>query len=500
MPKDKPAKARRPRAETPKGFRDYFGAEVLARQAMLARITEVYRLHGFDPLETSAVETVEALGKYLPDVDRPNEGVFAWTDDDDTWLALRYDLTAPLARVYAQHRLSLPTPYRRYAVGPVWRNEKPGPGRFRQFYQCDADTVGSASPAADAEMAAMTADVLEAVGIARGDYIVRINSRRVLNGVMEAAGIFDPASPEAHARQRGIVLRAIDKLDRLGEAGVRALLGAGRKDESGDFTEGAHLPDEAAGIILAFTAARRGDAAGTLDRLRELVGGSETGRAGIDELEQIAAFLDAGGYEENRIFLDPSVVRGLGYYTGAVYEAEFTFEITDDKGRPRQFGSVAGGGRYDDLVRRFTGEAVPATGVSIGVDRLLAALAATGRTAEDKAGPVVVTVMDRGRLPAYQATAAALRRAGIRAEVFLGGGNMARQLKYADRRAAPIAVIEGSDEAARGVVQLKDLALGARLAAEIETHEAWASQPAQIEVPRDRLVEEVRAMLARGGR
>jgi histidyl-tRNA synthetase len=252
-------------------------------------------------------------------------------------------------------------------------------------------------------MAAMTADVLEAVGIARGDYVVRVNSRRVLNGVMEAAGILDPAAPEAHARQRGIVLRAIDKLDRLGQAGVRALLGAGRKDDSGDFTEGAHLPEEAAEVILAFTAARRSDAAGTLARLRELVGRSETGRGGIDELEQIAAFLDAGGYEEDRIVLDPSVVRGLGYYTGAVYEAELTFEITDEKGRPRQFGSVAGGGRYDDLVRRFTGEAVPATGVSIGVDRLLAALAATGRTAEDEAGPVVVTVMDRTRLPAYQA-------------------------------------------------------------------------------------------------
>jgi histidyl-tRNA synthetase len=394
----------------------------------------------------------------------------------------------------------LPTPYRRYAVGLVWRNDKPGPVRFRQFYQCDADTVGSASPAADAEMAAMTADVLEEVGIARGDYIVRVNSRRVLNGVMEAAGIYEPDDPGAHAHQRGIVLRAIDKLDRLGPDGVRALLGAGRKDDSGDFTEGAHLPVEAAEIILAFTEARGADAAATLSRLRELVGASKTGRSGVDELEQIAALLDAQDYGPDRILLDPSVVRGLGYYTGAVYEAELTFEITDEKGRPRQFGSVAGGGRYDDLVRRFTGEAVPATGVSIGVDRLLAALAATGRAAAADPSPVVVTVMDRTRLPAYQAMAAELRRDGIRAEVFLGGGNMARQLKYADKRAAPIAVIEGSDEAARGVVQLKDLALGARLAAEIESHEAWASQPAQIEVPRDRLVEEVRAMLARGGR
>ena len=497
MPKDKTAKPRRPRAESPKGFRDYFGAEVLARQAMLDRITEVYRLHGFDPLDSPAVETVDALGKFLPDVDRPNEGVFAWQDDDETWLALRYDLTAPLARVYAQHRLALPTPYRRYAVGPVWRNETPGPGRFRQFIQSDADTVGSASPAADAEMAAMTADVLDAIGIAPGDYVVRINSRRVLNGVMEAAGILDPADPDADAHRRGIVLRAIDKLDRLGETGVRALLGPGRNDESGDFTEGARLPDEAAKMVLAFTTARRETGAATLARLRELVGASETGREGVEELTAIADLLDAGGYGEGRIVLDPSVVRGLGYYTGAVIEAELTFETRDEQGRPRAFGSVAGGGRYDDLVRRFTGEAVPATGISIGVDRLLAALAAKGEAAAEAPGPVVVTVMDRGRLAAYQAIAADLRRAGIRAELFLGGGNMAKQLRYADRRAAPVAVIEGSDEAARGVVQLKDLALGARLAADIDTHDEWKAQPAQIEVPRARLVEEVRALIAR---
>ncbi len=247
---------RRPRAETPKGFRDYFGAEVVERKAMLDTIAGVYHRYGFDPLETSAVETVEALGKYLPDVDRPNEGVFAWQDEDADWLALRYDLTAPLARVAAQYRNDLPSPYRRYAMGPVWRNEKPGPGRFRQFYQCDADTVGSGSVAADAEICAMLADTLEAVGIPRGDYVVRVNNRKVLNGVMEAAGILDPADPEKFAHERGIVLRAIDKLDRLGEAGVRALLGEGRKDESGDFTKGAGLSGAQADVIMRFVAAK----------------------------------------------------------------------------------------------------------------------------------------------------------------------------------------------------------------------------------------------------
>jgi len=542
MAKDK--KPRRPRAAAPRGFRDRFGAEVTTRETMLAAITEVYRAYGFDPLESSAVETVEALGSYLPDIDRPNAGVFAWEDADEGWLALRYDLTAPLARVYAQHRNDLPTPYRRYAVGPVWRNEKPGPGRYRQFWQCDADTVGAASVAADAEVCAMLADALEAAGIRRGDYVVRINNRKVLNGVMEAAGVLDPDDPERFSEQRGVVLRAIDKLDRLGLDGVRALLGEGRKDPSGDFTTGAGLSDAQAGVVMGFVGAYQGlqgrlaaegsaamptspEVTSALDRARhaaspefreerqyladglelwnrrmldylgELVGGSDTGFEGVSELKEIHEILYGLGFKGDRIRIDPSVVRGLGYYTGPVYEAELTFEIMDEKGRPRQFGSVAGGGRYDDLVKRFTGQSVPATGVSVGVDRLLAALEATGRAGAEAEGPVVVTAMDRGRMADYQAMARELRAAGIRAEVFLGGGNMGKQLKYADRRAAPVAVIEGEDERARGVVQLKDLALGARLAAEIETHEDWARQPAQIEAPRGDLVAEVRAMLAR---
>ncbi|MFQ8430838.1 histidine--tRNA ligase [Amaricoccus sp. W119] len=497
MAKEK--KPRRPRAETPRGFRDYFGAEVRARDLMLARVTEVYHAYGFDPLETSAVETVEALGKFLPDVDRPNEGVFAWKEEDEDWLALRYDLTAPLARVYAQFRRDLPLPYRRYAVGPVWRNEKPGPGRFRQFYQCDADTVGSGNVAADAEICGMLAEAMEAAGIARGDYLIRVNNRKVLNGVMEAAGVLDPADPERDAGRRGIVMRAIDKLDRLGTEGVAALLGAGRRDESGDFTKGAELSEEQAAVIMGFMDARRDDGAATCARLRELVGGSASGTDGVAELERIAELLDARGLGAERVVIDPSVVRGLGYYTGPVYEAELTFEILDDDGRRRQFGSVAGGGRYDDLVKRFTGEAVPACGVSVGVDRLLAALNAKGRSAVAEPGPVVVTVMDRDRMADYQAMAAELRAAGIRAEVFLGGGNMARQMKYADQRGSAVAIVEGGDERARGVVQLKDLVLGAKLAAEMESHEDWKAQPAQREVARGDLVAQVRAMLAGQG-
>ncbi|GGO38858.1 histidine--tRNA ligase [Gemmobacter aquaticus] len=493
MTKEKPA--RRPKAEPPKGFRDYFGAEVTERKAMLDQIAGVYHAYGFDPLETSAVETVEALGKFLPDVDRPNEGVFGWQDEDDQWLALRYDLTAPLARVAAQFRNDLPSPYRRYAMGPVWRNEKPGPGRFRQFYQCDADTVGSPTVAADAEICAMLSDALEVVGIPRGDYIVRVNNRKVLNGVMEVAGVLDPSDPARFEAERGIVLRAIDKIDRLGEDGVRALLGAGRKDESGDFTKGAGLGAEQAEVVMAFMAAKRDTGVATASRLRELVGGSAIGLEGVQELETMAELLDAQGYGPDRIVLDPGVVRGLGYYTGPVFEAELTFEILDEKGRKRQFGSVSGGGRYDDLVKRFTGQAVPATGVSIGVDRLLAALRAKGRVGGATAGPVIVTVMDRDRMADYMAMVGELRRAGIRAEMYLGNPkNFGNQLKYADKRESPVAVIQGGDEAAKGTIILKDLVLGAKIA-QSATLEEWKDRPAQVEVARSDLVSAVRRML-----
>ena len=480
----------RPKAQTPKGFQDYFGVEVTERSAMLSKIAAVYHRYGFDALETSAVETVEALGKFLPDVDRPNEGVFAWEEDKD-WLALRYDLTAPLARVYAQFRNDLPTPYRRYAMGPVWRNEKPGPGRFRQFYQCDADTVGAPSVAADAEICAMLSDTLEAVGIARGDYVIRVNNRKVLNGVMEVAGL----SGDDKEAARGIVLRAIDKLDRLGPDGVRDLLGEGRKDASGDFTKGAGLAAEKAEVVMGFMEAKRDTGAATVARLRELVAGSGVGEEGVAELETIADLLAAQGYAADRIEIDPSVVRGLGYYTGPVYEAELTFEVTDDKGRPRNFGSVAGGGRYDDLVKRFTGQVVPATGVSIGVDRLLAALRAKGRTDQAAAGPVVVTVMDRDRMADYQTMVSELRNAGIRAEVYLGNPkNFGNQLKYADKRNSPVAIIAGGDEFDAGIVQIKDLILGAEIAKNA-TLEEWKDRPSQYEVPRDQLVAKVREIL-----
>ena len=545
MTKEKPA--RRPQAETPKGFRDYFGAEVTARKAMLDKIADVYHRYGFDPLETSAVETVEALGKFLPDVDRPNEGVFAWKEEAD-WLALRYDLTAPLARVAAQYRNDLPSPYRRYAMGPVWRNEKPGPGRFRQFYQCDADTVGSASVAADAEICMMLADALEAVGIERGDYVIKLNSRKVLNGVMEVAGVLDPSDPEKFAAERGIVLRAIDKLDRLGVEGVRALLGAGRKDESGDFTKGAGLAELQIDKIMQFVNAafevenklgREAANAGVegdsirenslhdarysvrdelledreaygkyrpiwnkrmLDHLEDLVKSSDVGWSGVNELRQITAIVEAMGYADHRFLIDPSVVRGLGYYTGPVYEAELTFEVQNDEGQTVRFGSVGGGGRYDDLVARFTGQRVPATGFSLGLSRLQDALRKVNGRTTGVLGPVVVLVMDRAELPRYQRMAQELRAAGIRAEMYLGTSGMKAQMKYADRRQSPCVVIQGSDERAKGEVQIKDLIEGAKAAADIKDNAEWkAARPAQFSVPEQQLTAAVTELLARHG-
>ena len=486
MAKEK--KTLRPKAQTPKGFRDYFGVEVVERAKMLETIVSVYHQYGFDALESSAVETVEALGKFLPDFDRPNEGVFAWQEEDNDWLALRYDLTAPLARVYAQYRNDLPKPYRRFAMGPVWRNEKPGLGRYRQFYQCDADTVGAATVAADAEICMMLADVLDQVGIPKRDYVVRINNRKVLNGILETMGL-------VNKKKRDAVLRTIDKYEKIGVSGVRELLGKGRLDASGAYIDGVGLSESQAEPVLAFLTSKGKDTSKTISNLREAVGHSETGSKGVEELEKIAELLLVGGYESDQIDIDPSVVRGLGYYTGPVFEAELTFEILDEKGQKRQFGSIAGGGRYDDLVKRFTGQEVPATGISIGVDRLLEALREKGRITSKVRGPVIVTVMDHNRMADYQAMVSELRQAGIRAEVYLGNPkNFGNQLKYADKRNAPIAVIEGDTEKQNGMVQIKDLILGTQIS-QNATLEEWKKNPAQSEALRSDLVEAVSSIL-----
>ncbi len=515
-------------AKLPRGLGDRGPAELAATQNMLAKIREVYELYGFEAVETPFFEFTEALGKFLPDLDRPNEGVFSFKDDDEQWLSLRYDLTAPLARYVAENFDKLPKPYRSYRAGYVFRNEKPGPGRFRQFMQFDADTVGAASVAADAELCMMAADTLEKLGVKRGDYVIKVNNRKVLDGVLEAIGL----GGEENAGRRLTVLRAIDKYDRLGTDGVELLLGNGRKDESGDFTKGAELLSDQIKRVMVFVGlqnvtllhdapdvstsdeivhvfqsghgeSRHYESNGaTITQLREHFGNNKTSLQGIDELDQIRSICEAAGYKRDQIKIDPSVVRGLEYYTGAVYEVELTLETKDEKGRPVRFGSVGGGGRYDGLVSRFRGEPVPATGFSIGVSRLQAALTMLGKIdTTPEFGPVVVTVFG-GEISGYQKMVATLRNAGIRSELYLGNPkhSLGQQMKYADRRNSPCAIIQGSDEKANGKIQIKDLILGAGLT-EIRDREEYLKRQAeaQYEVDEADIVEEVRKVLLRHG-
>jgi len=492
---DKAKKPQKLKARLPRGLADRGPAEIAATRQMVEAIRLQFERYGFEPVETPAIEYTDALGKFLPDQDRPNEGVFSFQDDDEQWLSLRYDLTAPLARHFAENFDAVAKPYRTYRFGWVFRNEKPGPGRFRQFMQFDADTVGAPTMAADAEMCMLAADTMEALGIPRGSYVVKVNNRKVLDGVLESIGL----GGEENAGKRLTVLRAIDKLDRLGPEGVRQLLGEGRKDESGDFTKGAGLDSEAADRVLAFTSAKGSDAETTLQNLSKVVSGSQRGAEGVQELRGIAEL----AYGDGRVVVDPSVVRGLEYYTGPVYEVELTFEIPDEKGRPIRFGSVGGGGRYDGLVSRFRGEPVPATGFSIGVSRLQAALTALGKiSAKAAPGPVVVTVFG-GTIADYQKLVTTLRGAGIRAELYLGNPkhSLGQQMKYADRRGSPCAIIQGSDEKARGEVLIKDLIIGAEIAGATAEREDYLKKQAeaQFAVKEERLVEEVRKLLARHG-
>ncbi|TPI40392.1 histidine--tRNA ligase [Mesorhizobium sp. B3-1-9] len=517
-------KSEKTKARLPRGFADRSAEDIRAVEKMMATIRSVYELYGFEPVDQPMIEYTDALGKFLPDQDRPNEGVFSFQDDDDQWLSLRYDLTAPTARFVAENFERLPKPYRSYRSGWVFRNEKPGPGRFRQFMQFDADTIGTPGVAADAEMAMMMADVMEALGIKRGDYVIRVNNRKVLDGVLEAIGL----GGDENAGRRLTVLRAIDKLDKVGTDGVRALLGKGRLDESGDFTKGAGLGEQQIDRMMEVFGNPDGfwdhnmGSEGVIDDDRRQVGnGGKTSvlsnafaidelrlafsdeplaLEGINELGAINDMVRAAGYGSNRIRIDPSVVRGLEYYTGPVFEAELLAEIPNDEGQIVRFGSVGGGGRYDGLVSRFRGEPVPATGFSIGVSRLMTALKNLGKLdISDVIAPVVVLVMDRDTesLGRYQKMVAELRAAGIRSEMYLGGAGMKAQLKYADRRGSPVAIIQGGDERAKGELQIKDLIEGARMSAEITDNAEWrAARPAQVTVAEGELVGEVKKILA----
>jgi len=488
----------RPLARNPRGFADKRGRDLTAERRIVARVSEVYERWGFEPLETPAFEYADALGKFLPDADRPNEGVFALQDDAGSdepgeWMALRYDHTAPLARFAAQTWETLPKPFRRYAYGPVWRNEKPGPGRFREFWQCDADTVGSDRPEADAEIIAMACEGLRGAGLDAGQAQIRVSNRKLFDGLFDAGGVTE-------AGQRLTALRAIDKFDRLGWHGVVQLLGEGRLDESGDYTKGAQLPVRVTAAIEAFLASASTPGLSRAETLDAVAGSGDLGAAGEAALNELAAIdraLNAMRVDQDAVKFDPTIVRGLEYYTGAVFEAELLLDTVDDKGRPVRFGSIGGGGRYDDLVARFTGQSVPATGFSFGVSRLASALRAAGRGAEDAVrGPVVVIVFSEDDMDHYLNAVSELRAAGIAAELYLGRAGMKAQMKYADRRGAPAVVILGGDEIAAGEVTIKDLDAGRAAAAAIADNDAWkAERPGQMKIARDGLVAAIKGII-----
>ncbi|MFT3989065.1 histidine--tRNA ligase [Aestuariivirga sp.] len=494
-------KQNRPKARVAKGFRDIGAEEIRGVRQMLAKIQTVYEAYGFEPVEQPFIEYTDALGKFLPDQDRPNAGVFSFQDDDGQWLSLRYDLTAPLARYVAENQQKLPTPYRSYRQGWVFRNEKPGPGRFRQFMQFDADTVGSASPAADAEVCMMAADTMEALGLERGQYRINVNNRKILDGMMEHIGLVE----ESDQARRLTVLRALDKLDRLKWSGVEALLGDGRTDESGDHTPGAQLsPVSIVAIRELIWLKQSGDLEGKSNSaiLREYgklsFGANSKFVDGLAELGDMDRLFDGSGYSSDQIAIDPSIIRGLEYYTGPVFECELLIPTTDEDGKPVRFGSVGGGGRYDDLVARFTGQQVPATGFSIGVSRLYSALKLVGKAEElNVTAPVVVLVLDKDRQGDYWRMVQTLRTEGIRAEMYVGTAGMKAQMKYADKRGAPLVVIQGGDEQAKGEVQIKDLRLGSELASGIASREEYAAQRlAQVTVKEDELVSAVKKALS----
>ncbi|WP_420920954.1 histidine--tRNA ligase [Candidatus Liberibacter asiaticus] len=482
------------RVELPRGFADCPTKEIRIRNRILDSIRNIYENYGFDPIETPLLEYSDSLGKFLPDEDRPNKGVFSLQDDDGQWISLRYDLTAPLARYVAENFDTIVFPCRTYRIGPVFRNEKHGPGRFRQFIQCDVDNVGSSAETADAEMCMMMADTLEAVGIKRNDYHIGINNRKILDGILEKIGLHG----DDKLNERLIVLRAIDKLDKFGLQGVKLLLGEGRTDNSGDFTKGANLTSEQIDIMVSFLSI---DLEKSMHELYELVKGTIAGEKGFNELVVISELVRKSGYNSNRIKISSTIVRGLEYYTGCVYEAILGFPVMNEKQKPVVFGSVGGGGRYDGLVSRFKGQNVPATGFSIGISRLIVALKSLESSTNNikEMGPVLITTMDHDSdsLSKYQMYTQMLRTAGIRAEMFLGSSkNFGNQLKYADRRNCPLAIIQGTGERSRGMLQIKDLAKGKELSREIKNNESWReARVAQITIPISELVSTVKKIL-----
>lgn len=465
-----------------KGFQDFFPEDLLARRQIIRTIERVFELYGFVPLETPAIEYLETL--LGSGGDAANKELFRLESPEGEAVALRFDLTVPFARMIAQYPDRLKPPVRRYAIGPVWRADKPGPGRFRQFVQCDADIAGAANITADAEIIALMAAIMDALG-AR-DYAILINNRRLIDALLDHCGIVEKT------RQKH-VLRVIDKCEKVGVDNVRRELGEGRIDESGDPIPGVRLDEKTIDAILALLAIAGDSRADTVAQLADALPDTPAAREALQEMRELADILAAIGIPEAHARFEPSLARGLDYYTGPVFEAVFN--------NAREFGSVMGGGRYDGLTGRFADRAIPCTGTSVGLDRFCAALKHLGLL-ETAATPVQVLVVTIGNVPKAETMrlAAELRAAGIRTETYFAARKkmqMSAQLSHADHYGIPVAVIIGEDELARGLVSVKDLRAGKAQRADITDRDAYrqAGKTAQVTIPRTEMVAEIQRIL-----
>jgi len=485
-----------PSRELPLGFVDRQEKELLIRDFVISNIKEVMIKYGFQYLETPSFEYSDSIGKFLPDKDRPDAGVFSFKDENK-WLSLRYDLTAPLARYVAKNYLEIPKPFKRYQLGTVWRNEKPGPGRFREFLQFDADFIGTRSPIADAELCVLVSEILEKCGLEKKDYIIKISNRKLIDGVI------DEVLKVKSINRKKIILRALDKINRLGWKEVQKLLGKGRKDASGDFTEGAGLDESQIKALKGWmdldlkSQKIIEETKKTKDSFENLARSSDIKlwREGYSELIEVLRVLDS--FEQKNWELDPTIVRGLDYYTSLVFEVELLFEVRNKKNEPFKIGSIGGGGRYDDLVKRFDDTLdCPATGISIGLDRLVYALMQKQSKNIKNQSPVIICNFDQKDINKYAGFVRLLRMSNINSEIYSGTGLLKAQMKYADRRKAPAVILYGPDEKKSGLITIKNLKAGKEASQKIKARDDWKSgESAQIKVKIEKLVDEIKKLL-----
>ncbi len=434
MKKDKKNK---PSKDLPLGFVDRQEKELLVRDFIISNIKEVMIKYGFQYLETPSFEYTDSIGKFLPDKDRPDEGVFSFQDEKN-WLSLRYDLTAPLARYVAKNYLEIPKPFKRYQLGTVWRNEKPGPGRFREFLQFDADFVGTKSLQADAELCVLISEILENCGLNKKEYIIKISSRKITEEIFKKIKIDSE-------EQKLATLRALDKVDRLGWDGVKKLLGEGRKDKSGDFTKGANLSLK------------------NIDLLEKELNNNSPETEDLKEILKI--FND---YNFSNFEVDPSVIRGLEYYTGPIFEVNLKFDVKNNKGQVVQFGSIGGGGRYDNLVSNFGNYDAPATGISIGLDRLVYALMQKKEFKVKQTKPIVICIFEKSSMKEYISLQTILRSEGISVEIYPGEGKLKKQMEYANKIKSPAVILYGENEIKTGKPTLRNLVSGNEISTTIK--------------------------------